>query len=207
MDVAEFSNPRDPWYKVWLTVYFRPSVKSYENLLSARDANISRSYKWIAITTGISAIIPLITYFVSNRAIIPNDLVNILRFGEIDWVLYPISVISAVLIAPFLFFVAIKIINWSAQKLGGVGKFEHLGFLVGAAYAPMILLDNLLEITFPPLLGLIFRFGLLGLLGLYTAISIRTVHRLDWSRSLLLIFILGALLMVVAGCSFVVLAF
>lgn len=151
------SGKGEPWYRVWLTVYFRPSVPSYRELLSRCDARISQPMMWLVISTGINVGTPLLLYLLTNGRVVHPNLTAVFELGEMGWALYILISALSVVLAPAAFFIVVRFMDWLAHQMEGQGNFEELGLLTGAAYVPFIVMLTFLEGLLGPFRSLAFR--------------------------------------------------
>jgi hypothetical protein len=200
MDAQTEKSPKEPWYKIWFKVYFSPTSGSYQKIISAESASSSRATIWVVISTAINVAIPVLLYWISNRQIVHDDLADVLRISnDIGWTMYVVSGFLGVALSTLFFVLAINIINWIAQKLGGSKNKEQLGFLVGAIWAPSNIIDSVIEGLTPPLVGLVFRFILMLFEAFLLVISLRAANRLTWWRAIASVAILGLFILILFG--------
>ncbi|MCX8067864.1 MAG: YIP1 family protein [Anaerolineae bacterium] len=181
-----------PWYKIWLKVYLQPSEESYQELLSRCDTRMRRPLVWMATSTGIAAAFPLFLFVLTNGRVVHPDLERVLRAGA--WALYVLGGVLAVALSPLIFWGIVRALDGLAREMGGSGSTEHLAFLVGAAYAPLIVVSTLIEGVLGLFMSLVLELALAFFIAFLITIGIRTVYRLSWWRSAAVVLICGALL-------------
>lgn len=194
---------KTPWYKVWFKVYFSPHTETYKSLMQADGVSLSRAKIWIADSTTIGVLFPLVLYWLSGGRIIHDDLANALRTaGGIGWVLWIMSGFLGIVFSIIIFQVGVHTVNWLAQRLGGINNTEQMGFLMGAIGAPASIVDTLIEGLLSPTLGLVLRGILLLIEIILVVILLRAAHQLSWWRAIAVVGIIGIVLVAVMGVWF-----
>jgi hypothetical protein len=191
---------KQPWYRIWWRVYSSPSVQTYQSLAHLQGATLSRATTWVVIATAVTMLIPLVLYWLSGGLIVHDDLSDAVRIDgdELIWIFYIIGGVIAIFVTAILFQISVAIINWLAQKLGGSGEADALGFLIGAILAPGQIADSLLELL-PILPGLVLRLGLILFQAGLIVLALRATKTLSWARAIGVIAIFGGIFLLFAG--------
>lgn len=184
-----------PWYRIWLKVYFQPSEESYQELLSRCDTRMGRPLVWIVTSRGFAVAFPLFLFVLTNGRVVHPDLERVLRAGA--WASYILSGVLAVALSPLFFWGIVRVIDGLAREMGGSGSTEHLAFLVGAAYTPLMVVSALIEGVLGFFMSLVLGLALAFFVAFLITIAIRTVYRLSWWRSAAVVLICGAPLLVI----------
>ncbi|BAJ62116.1 Yip1 family protein [Anaerolinea thermophila] len=200
METEPAKSGKMSWYQVMAQVYSQPSVESYQDVVSCQGIRFSRVYLWIFSSTLLAMLIPLVLYYATGGKIVHDDLKRTFLLGNAGMGIYFAAGVGTALLAPLIFMAGAGILHWLAQRLGGTGHFEPLVFLLGAVYTPGNLLDQLLEGFLPPVLGLVFRLGLLLIMAYLSILSVKAVHRLSWGKAVLVFAIPVLIIALLSGC-------
>ena len=191
---------KQPWYMIWFRVYFSPSVKTYRSILQTKETNLSRATLWVMVSTGIRVVFPLFLYWTSNQQIVHGDIRTAIRTpDEIGWIMYAISGFLAVGFASLIFPAVAYIVDWFAQRVGGIANADKLGFLMGAIWAPAGIVDTVSEGFLPPLIGQVLRFVVVLIEALLMITSLRSANELSWGRATSLVVIPCVVILATVG--------
>jgi len=124
------------WSKVWISVFTRPSTKTFEWILRDPGASPRRAYLWIFISALIGAII---TSVYSMLGFTPG-------LGEsapsfIPLLCAPVIAVVSILGVAF----SVWVIQWIAGRFfGGSGSYASLIYAIAAIVAPTTIITSLI---------------------------------------------------------------
>jgi len=201
------ANASRPWTEVWVDALIRPSVETFERIVSDPNAGQARAYLWIFVSAligygfilfvqfGISSLLGLASPEERSLRLEPGSALLALVCGMPGFA--TMSVIAVIINA--------GITQLVASLLGGTGTYSKLVYAFAAYLAPLTLISCVISII--PLLGSCLGVPL-SIYGLaLNVMAVKAVNRFDWGKAIVssvLIFVL--LLMLVAIVTIVILA-
>ena len=134
--IEEQSGETMSWRKVWMSVLTRPSVATFERILSDPQASARRAYLWVGLAALIGGII---TNAYSRLGLFGSQP----EFGPMFlYTCVPANIVLALL--------SLAAVSWVAQRMAGGffsggGKYASMVYASGAFYAPLILISSLIS--------------------------------------------------------------
>lgn len=205
-----------PWNQVWMKAITSPSEATYEEIISDPNANLSRAFTWIALTSVLGSIISIVfalCLFSLNIGAGAFPTSDASQFGS---VLTPstgamlgglgIFALCSIPFSAVLAVVGLVITSGAANIIAksffnGQGTFEQLTYSYSAILSPITLISIALSAI--PVVGACLSLPL-ALYSLYLqGLSVRTVHRLDWGPSLISALALPIVLIILGVCGII----
>jgi hypothetical protein len=188
---------------VWTFVFTRPSEDTYRILLSDPFASTNRALVWVGLAGLISSAVTILLNLGAVRASVAgafgDTAVSRQFLGTLVSLLCGIP--FAALATMAVFAVSVGLVHFAANALGGTGEFTDLFYLFAAVSAPVSLVSSVLA-AIPFVNCLNFAIGLYALY--LQVLAVKTVHQLDWPRSIGSVAVL-VILALLAGCLLVLL--
>jgi hypothetical protein len=190
------------WHEVWLRALTKPSVATFEEIVTDPHASTNRAYKWVFVMSLVSQAIGLLGGWLTGRSLYngpdPWEGVNTTLWSIIC---SPVGAGIAVL----SFIISVGILQWIAGLLEGSGRFDDLVFAAAAYQAPLAAVAA----VFSLIMAWLPAAACLGApLFLYLAVlhvmAIKAVNRFNWGRAVATVLApLGVLLLVVCVITFI----
>ncbi len=202
-------------FQTWIDAVTKPNEDNYYALAESPHAKSSTAALWVFIALFVGGFIGGLFGLVlpsSNpwgpvlelMKDAPPELRELLNNGGGNPGGFGAGLIGVICGVPFgallgviFFWIGTAIQNWIARMFGGVGELEKFFFVNAAYMAPIYLASNILSNI--PLVGCIS--ALLGFYSLYLNwLTIRTVHKIDGGKALLVLLIPSIIICILIIC-------
>ncbi len=162
----------------------------------------------MVVAVAITILFPGLLYWLSGGQFVHDDFKDAFRAGSslagddsLFVLFYILTGLFALFLTPIFFQINVAIVNWLANKLGGSGDSNPLGFLLGAILVPGYIGDAIFEV-FPFLLGMVLRYMLILAQAVLIVIALRATKSLSWVRAVGVLAIIGIVILVLMGILF-----
>lgn len=170
--------PLDPWYKIWLRAFFKPTQDTIADLVRGHSRDRKTPYLWIFSSSTIGYAL----WFIPNS--LDQDLLNQADLGG-QWLLSGPLLMGIVWMLSVRILVAIT--QFVASKLlGGEGTSSELFYIYAAMVSPARLISGIIALLslIVPLIGyLAWALSIYELALL--AIAARAINRFGWSKAII----------------------
>lgn len=194
------------WSDIWISALTKPSVETYEGIISDPDASPNRGYKWVFLAGLVASVVTfLISAVITGLA--GADAAEAYGLGALAGG----SLLQLFCIAPFAavmsvigLIISAGVTQFFASALGGTGTYSKLVYALAAYAAPLSLITAVIS-PIPGVNCLAIPLGFFGLV--LNVIANKAVNQFSWGRAIAssVVFI-AALLVLVAVLVIVLLA-
>lgn len=189
----------EPFYEIWLKALTRPTERTYQSIVSAPGATISRAALWLFLAGLLGASVAAIIQ-IGQLSRLMSEIAESSGWAPISsagalalWCLIPFQ--SGFQVAWTMFYALI--LHFVAGAFGGSGRYGELYFALASFWAPVTLLSGVLAAI--PFVGACLTIPI-SLYAIYlNALVIKSVHRVGWGAAVvtLLLPVIVTLLLVV----------
>ncbi len=197
---------RQAWSEVWLKAITRPSVATYETLVSMPDLSTGTAYAWVFVGALVGYIFAFLIGSVFGGFAGFGQPEAIIPYGGSGF-----SILLLVCVGPLVSLLSVLglmisagITQFIATALGGTGTYGKLVYAYAAYLAPLSVIASIVG-AIPVVNCLTIPLGIYGLVLNVTAV--KAVNEFGWGRAIASSFlILASILVIIAVVVIVVLA-
>ena len=185
------------WIRVWLSALTRPTVETFQNLVSDPKATSQRAYRWVFASTFLGYI--LLSIIV---ALIGMEVASTFGFAGIAGTVAGTSLLIGVVygliggaVAVLATALLAGISHLVARALGGAGTYAKLVYAFAAFLAPL----TLVSLVIAPLPYVTYlQYALMVYEIVLLVIAVKAVNQVTWGRAIVSALTLPAAVLVVA---------
>lgn len=166
------------WIIVWFRILTRPSVKTFEEIITLKVANKTTAYRF-AVLGGLGVAVSILSYFEQPFLLNNTQGLRDNLFLFLVWVM----VLDLYFIIGFLFYSLITQIT--ARIMGGSGKFNMLIFAFSTFWVTVGVLTGFFSILGSSIILISIVIGILFTYSFILSVfATKVIHQLNWKKSI-----------------------
>lgn len=191
-----FSTTRS-WREIWGLALTRPSLETYQDLLTDTNVSLSRAALWLYITYTINIALGALAQYIFGATSFTTSNAQQVEIGKEVYLIGAVCAPLWAVVGVLVWILILGVIHLVAKYMfGGTGNFDAMAFASAAFQAPMLIAYGVISII--PFVGLCLVLPMVVYSMFLGVISINAVHNIGWAQSLITYFALPIMLF---GCA------